>query len=263
MARESVREHEGEIMRIFTSLKPSVGRVREIQARARDNWCRVFEESKIVELDGPVDFREVAECADVEGNGLCAWINADILFEDFPKDLSAILSECFPDGFLVIGRRMDDLPDGRRVMHKPSGMDYFLFKSGMFRELPKTVMGRSYCDSALVAYCLRRNILVIDATAVIKAVHQWHDYSHVSGGRDEVFKGEEAMGNLSANRLRDFAPHIADATHRMIVRQGLLLLVKNRRSILRRLEWWGFYRHGWTWWPNFNKLWNIIHRGGK
>ena len=144
-------------------------------------------------FDGaPPEFSHIAKVAFAdEGATTCLYVNADILFGEEVTDVISWCEQQSED-FLVIGRRMDELPDGSRRLHRPSGMDYFFFRAGMYCDLPKTIVGRAYYDCALLAYCLRRGIRVVDASDVLEAIHQWHDYAHVQGGRSEVFSGADA-----------------------------------------------------------------------
>ena len=232
-------------MRIFTSYKPFVGRVGEIQMLARENWKSRFPSAEIADVQGesgPPDFAQIA--ARASAGEIALYCNGDILFE---SGVETVLSN-LPDGdFLAVGQRIDWLEDGTRERHRPSGMDYFFFRGGMFADLPPTVVGRAYYDSALVAWALRKGLPVIDLTPALKVVHQWHDYGHVKDGRKGVFAGTDARANKTNNNLPHFGPHIADAGF-MMTREGKI--VPNARlGRLRRSGRWG--------------LWNVLTRGGR
>ena len=113
----------------------------------------------------------------------------------------------------------------------------------MFKDLSKVTMGRAYCDNALVAYCLRRNIPVIDASFALRVEHQFHDYGHIAGGRSSVGHGEEAMSNKRDNGLRDFGPNVLDATHTLLPDGRIVPNIRKRPAC------WG--------------VWNLLTRGGK
>lgn len=234
--------------KILTSFKPFVGRAGEIQTRARRNWEALGLE--VVEVPGrlrsatprqvgPPEFGEVR--ARVEKGEVVIYANGDILFERGLKE--AI--KAAPEGdFLMIGRRWDE---GK--VHRPSGMDYFIFRGGMFEDLPRTIVGRAYYDCALVNWCLKRGIKVIDVSGVVKAVHQTHDYGHVEGGRAAVFGGEDALENKRNNGMKDFGPHLADATHEMRWSNEVEVeIVEKKVGWMRKHGWW--------------KLWNLVTRGG-
>ena len=235
---------------IFTPVKPYEGRTGEIQARTLDNWRDVFVGSDIIEFDGPlVPFSEMVAAVEHDSDAeLLMYANADILFDkNQVESLWRSLIEQHPaeleGDFLLTGQRIDILEDGSKRLHRPSGMDYFVFRRGMFKDLPKVTMGRAYCDNALVAYCLRRNIPVIDASFALRVEHQFHDYGHVAGGRSSVWHGEEAMANRRDNGLKDFGPNVLDATHTLLP-DGRVV-----SNIRKRPKCWG--------------LWNMLTRGGK
>lgn len=232
--------------KILTSFKSFIGRVGEIQTCARLNWEVLGLEVRDVQgVAGPPEFGEVLK--QVLPGEVVVYSNGDILFED---GLETVVRN-LPNGeFLAVGQRLDLFPDGTRRLHGPSGMDYFFFRGGMFSDLPRTIVGRAYYDSALVAWALRKKIPVIDLTAVLRVVHQWHDYGHVAGGRKAVFEGADAQANKLNNELPHFGPHIADATYEMRWRNEVEVEIVRRRV--------GFLRkHG------FWSLWNILTRGGR
>lgn len=255
-------------LKFYTSLKSGEARIKEIQEKALGSWNALGADVEC--LEGPVDFIDVARrAADCLGtHQIVAWVNADIVFPDFQINR---LFEYFKEikEVLIIGQRTDCLPSGERHLHRPSGMDYFFFKPGMFKDLPRTIMGRGYCDSALVAYCLRRGIPVVDATAAIGAFHQWHDYGHCRGGKVSVMSGEEAQSNKRENGLGDWPPNIADADWMLGCMEhvdGLSMHDESGRDCISE----GAYS-SWTIVKNKRKaklrskmpqLWNILTRGG-
>lgn len=240
-------------MQIFTSLKPIIGRAALVQSVSLMNWRKRFgvEVRNVLPRNKSSlcpTFNEVVRQAVDGGDEVCLYANADILFA---KDVSLVVEWCKSrtEDFLVIGRRTDMLANGGRILHRPSGMDYFFFRKGMFLDMPETIVGRAYYDSAILAYCMRKGILVIDATEVLTVLHQWHDYAHVKNGWEEVFAGIEAQANKVNNRLRNFGPHIADVKWKFCKVEEGICVVKKRVPILRRTR---------LWW-----LWNLLTRGGK
>ena len=125
-------------------------------------------------------FDALAEQARLDArHDIQVYANADILFPpDFGRFLKGV-----PEGpLLIVGQRVDlseqahfDGGDyyaslervlaGREAeVHRPSGMDYFIFRRGLWRGLKPLVAGRGGYDNALVAYGLRAGIPVIDAS---------------------------------------------------------------------------------------------------
>ena len=236
------------MMAIFTSLKPYSGVSAEIQRRALENWRLCFPDSRIITFEGPlVPFREMVEKVERETDAeILMYANGDVLFESdnviTQRRRGAEILSLGTD-FLLTGQRIDILADGMKRLHRPSGMDYFVFRRGRFCDLPRVLMGRAYCDSALVAYCLRKGIPVIDASFALRVEHQFHDYGHVRGGRVTVWQGDDAKSNKLENQLRDFGPHVLDATHTLLPDGRLVANIRKR--------------------PKCWKLWHLLTRGGK
>lgn len=266
---------------VFTSLKPPIGVSGEIQRKALSNWREFFPGVEILNFEtsacGAEDLGLDVRTVVLPGNGrvptfnaMVKWLfthteselllysNGDLLFDGSLMKVC----EAMPQGnFLLTGQRIDRTGDGEKRLHRPCGMDYFLFRRGLFLDLPPVVMGRSYCDSALVAYCLRKRVPVIDASYSVRVEHQFHDYGHIAGGRRTVCSGDAARQNLVANGLRSFASHCIDATQTLL--PNGLLVPNIRASVLRKLEVDLFYRRGWRRCPPFNAIWNLLTRGGR
>ena len=203
------------------------------------------------------------------------YANADILL---PPNFCKYVAKVPSGPFLMIGQRVDLKKDAvfdpddfyeqlKRVLrtrqaevHRPSGMDFFVFRRGMWQDLKPLIVGRGGYDSALVAYCLRKGIPVIDASFAFPVVHQWHDYSHVKDGRQQAHYGAEAQFNFETHGLRGFGPNCLDADL-MMTRNGEIA-PNTRKSRLRKLEIGWYYKRGLKWCPRFNQVWNVFTRGG-
>jgi Tfp pilus assembly protein PilF len=142
-----------------------------------------------------------------------AYINADIiLLADFLPAVEKV-TQTF-ESFLMIGRRFDlgvdfemdfqdphwqenirsyALQNGK--YHAYAGIDYFLFRRGMWGEIPPFAIGRTAWDNWLVSYPLSKGIPVVDATPSVFIIHQNHDWGHVRGGYQEAWNGVEAQRN--------------------------------------------------------------------
>ena len=73
---------------------------------------------------------------------------------------------------------------------------------------------------------------MVDLSRVAPVIHQNHDYNHVAGGADRVWRGEEAESNL---RLYDAAPHsytFLDVTHEVTF-NGAIRRVWLRKPLFR------------------------------
>lgn len=95
----------------------------------------------------------------------------------------------------------------------PFAIDYFVFPRRLYEQIPLFALGRPYFDNWLVWKARALGADVVDATRVVTAIHQNHDYRHVKGGREYAWLGEEAIRNLElAGGLRH-RYSICDATH--------------------------------------------------
>lgn len=206
------------------------------------------------------------------------YLNCDILLT--PAIVDAVRAVKL-SRFLIIGQRIDlskgasivfdDDDWARRVedlarsefatLHEPSGIDYFIFPRGLWQGLLPLTIGRAGYDSALLGYCLRRNIPVIDATYAIPALHQYHDYGHVRGAEAEVMSGPDAANNKRLHGVAHSPPNIADATWRLV--GGVLVPNNARGDRLRHFE--NFLRYDRDWiLPSYaiRALWRLLTRLG-
>lgn len=188
---------------------------------------------------------------------LC-YVNCDIvLLADFLPALARLLQS--RRRFLMVGQRRDldvrqPLPFAlsgwqeelrRRALREgkrrpPQWIDYFAFSQDLYRgKIPPFVIGRPSWDNWLIWYARRSGALVADATSVVTAVHQNHDYSYHRDGKTGVWQGAEARQNLALlENGRCFAT-IRNATHRL-TRHGLqrnlahygVLMVRQLRGIV-------------------------------
>ena len=182
---------------------------------------------------GVPDFSAVVEHASIYARfDVQVYVNGDILL---PPDFVYQIKQVLFKQYMVIGQRIDLSRNasfdhlsvdweseiwrcylaGEAKMHGPSGMDYFVFPRGLWQKLHPLIIGRGGYDNALVAYCLRRRIPIVDATQSIHAVHQWHDYSHL-GSIYEVFAGVDAIANWERHDIKHSSPNIDDADWKMI-----------------------------------------------
>ena len=160
-------------------------------------------------------------------------VNADVvLLDDFLPAVERVASAL--DRFLVIGECRDLEVDAGARLSDPAvrlqlrmralergrlrgwaALDYFVFRKGLFDPVPPFLIGRACFDNWLVWRARERRCPVIDATRSIVAVHQSHDYSHVHGGLDEVYYGDEARYNEQLAGGREHIYSLHDASHRL------------------------------------------------
>lgn len=144
---------------------------------------------------------------------ILVYLNADIiLLSDFLPAIQTV-SQKFKK-FLIVGQRWDvdlDRPvnfsdeawesqlrehvKNTGSLHAPTGIDYMVFTKNLWSEIPPFVVGRAGWDISMVYRALAAGYPVINATSVITAIHQNHDYSHLPGGKHQAWKGVEAQRN--------------------------------------------------------------------
>jgi hypothetical protein len=156
---------------------------------------------------------------------LC-YLNADIiLLEDFLPSIQ-VVAERFST-FLIVGNRYDlEIKDELQMqedwradlrqlvqetgkLHPPMGSDYFIYRKGQFVDMPSFALGRAGWDNWMMYRARYLRIPLVDASAVITAIHQDHDYSHLPGGEPHYRHPESnlnielAGGYETMFRLRD------------------------------------------------------------
>jgi hypothetical protein len=171
--------------------------------------------------------------ADLARWPLWCLVNADIvLLDDFPLAVERVAS-AFSD-FLVVGESRDlDVEAGAQVddataraqlrkraleagrLRGYAALDYFVFPRGLFDPVPPFLIGRACFDNWLVWRARDLGRPVVDVTRGVVVVHQAHDYSHVRGGLEEVYYGEEARYNEQLAGGREHIYSLHDATHRL------------------------------------------------
>jgi hypothetical protein len=155
------------------------------------------------------------------------YVNADILFL---ADFAEAVRRLSLDRFLAVGRRTDlDVPErlafgagwqeelrararGAGRLHEPTGIDFFLFPRGQLAQMPPFPVGRILWDNWMIHDARTRRIPVVDLTDAALVVHQNHDYGHVAGGQNTVWRGVEAQRNWERLGPDFFPLTIADAT---------------------------------------------------
>lgn len=192
----------------------------------------------------------VNHATDYAKHDLQIYLNCDILLTGYLQTVKEVEFE----QFLLIGQRMDlsegmviDLTEpewlkalehlaqkGNVTLYPPSGIDYFGFRRGLWKDLSPIVIGRAGYDNALLAYCLRCGVPIIDATFSVVALHQYHNYKHLIGGQQAVWTGEDAINNINYAGGRKSLPILSDANY-VLNYLGIKCQV-NRRHWLRKLQ---------------------------
>lgn len=101
----------------------------------------------------------------------------------------------------------------RGVLHRPTGIDYFLYHRDIWGRVPPFAIGRFSWDNWLIHRARQLQVPVIDSTACVTAVHQNHDYGHARGGAKGARSGPEAKENFRLAGGRELSLTIWDSTH--------------------------------------------------
>ncbi len=179
------------------------------------------------------------------------YVNSDIiLMSDFTRAVQRVINR--KNRFLLVGHRwnldVDEIlefkPDwedklrnqvrqaGRLGDH--SAIDLFVFPRGMWGDIPPFAIGRPRWDNWMLYRARSLRAALIDATPVMMAIHQNHDYSHHPQGKEGVWDSDEALTNdeLAGGASCRFT--LADATHLLMPQK--LRLICDRDHLFRHLQ---------------------------
>ena len=149
----------------------------------------------------------------ISKNKYLCYLNADIiLLNDFKKIFKYIPK----DDFIIVGQRWDlyidrlinyNKPDWEEILktdlnqkgklHQAkgkAGSDYFVFKKDSFIKIPALTVGRVGWDNWMIYKARREHMKVIDATSLVRVIHQNHDYLH------QINKGIDKRGSKEGKR---------------------------------------------------------------
>ena len=179
---------------------------------------------------------------------LC-YVNADIiLLSDFLR-AAEIVQRRFPKSLLVSKRINLDVAeklnfDARweeAIKQRASatgkdehytGIDVFVFPKGMYPQVPDFAIGRLWFDHWLIKAVREQNLPVVDASLVAPVLHQNHDYGHVAGGKEMVWRGQEAERNFQLYGGVEHAYTLLDVTHELSP-GGSIRRVRFRKPLFR------------------------------
>jgi len=168
---------------------------------------------------------------EIARHDILCYSNCDIiLMADFCSAARKV--EAKHPQFLMVGRRWDtDITDPvnfsagdwqsdviRRAIvanHQQTEcyIDYFAFSRGLYlRKIPPLVIGRVFWDNWLIWCATGLGVPVVDASAVVLAVHQNHDYEYHPQGKLGVWNDEQAQRNLQLGGGWDHLRNMLDAT---------------------------------------------------
>jgi hypothetical protein len=183
-------------------------------------------------------------------NILC-YVNSDIiLMSDFMHAIKRVIDR--KNRFLLAGQRwnldvkdpLEFTPDWEEKLRSqvrktgelalPWAIDFFVFPRGLLGDIPPFAIGRPRWDNWMLYRARSIPASLIDATPVVMAVHQNHDYSHHPQGEDGVWYGDEALTNieLAGGELHTFT--LTDATH--LLTPAKLRITYDRKYLARHMD---------------------------
>ena len=116
-------------------------------------------------------------------------------------------------------------------------IDYFAFSRGLFIDIPPMAIGRVWWDHWLIWKASQQKAAVLDASEVVLAMHQNHDYSYHPEGQKGVWYGEGAQRNFRVAGGFRHLHTLEDATHRFtgqsVVPRRFFWLAPARRFVRR------------------------------
>jgi hypothetical protein len=161
-------------------------------------------------------------------NPILIYVNADIiLMSDFRLAVEAIAA--WRNNYLVVGlrhnaeiRELLSFEDGweerlksltQERVNISLGIDCLAFPKELFDETPHFAIGRANWDNWPLFAARQRRAAVVDVTPAVTIIHQSHDYSHLSAGREAAYSGPEAERNkqLLGGSHKQFT--VFEATH--------------------------------------------------
>ncbi|HEY2547550.1 MAG TPA: hypothetical protein VGI46_15880 [Candidatus Acidoferrum sp.] len=200
---------------------------------------------------------DILASAEKHGSGeVFAYVNADIILpREFTGGVERARSRF--GKFLAVGRRTnlevrealefseaweEKLRERMRAegqLESHTGIDFFVFPRGTYREVPPLAIGRVWFDQWCIKYARKKGLAVVDLTRFAPIAHQLHDYNHVAGGREQgTYGGVEADENLKYYGERPHAFTILSATH-VMTEEGEIRRVFWRReaAAVKNLLW--------------------------
>jgi hypothetical protein len=170
---------------------------------------------------------------------LLCYVNCDILLTDrFLTSVGISSQRGVP--FLMVGRRWDiDITDSLNfndhcwqdqlmadvAVHArgrpPWYIDYFVFRRGLYQNLPPLVIGRVNWDNWLIWKAGSVGAIVVDASSFCKVIHQNHGYSYHPEGEKGVWNDALAMRNRELAGGEQHLWTIQNATHEIMASGSL------------------------------------------
>jgi hypothetical protein len=189
------------------------------------------------------------------GSPLLCYVNADIvLTSDFGRAVARVQEKL--ERFLIVSKRVNvDVAEplsfeanwetSLQARARESGtagdhttIDVFVFPKGIYTHVPDFGIGRLWFDQWLIKAARHMQIPVVDVSRRAPVIHQNHDYNHVAGGAERVWRGREAEHNLQLYGGMQHAYTLLSVTHEL-TSDGAIQRVRFRERgfALKHLLW--------------------------
>jgi hypothetical protein len=187
-------------------------------------------------------------------SNLFCYVNSDIiLMSDFMRAIQRVVDQ--KSRFLLVGHRwnldvnevLEFKPDWEEKLRSQvknfatlagaTSIDFFVFTRGLLGEMPPFAIGRPAWDNWTLYRARALSAPLIDATPVVMAVHQNHDYSHLPPGQvkeGDVWKSDEQLANIKLAGSAAQAFSLFDATHLLTPQK--LRLAYDLENLVRHCE---------------------------
>jgi len=159
----------------------------------------------------------------VSSNDLMCLVLADIiLMSDFMRAVENMSRVSGGKSTLLIGRKsIVDIPElldfsqsnwesslrqrvARGGRYGTSDTDYWVYRRGLWTDIPPFAIGRYYWSAWLTYSAHRRGAMVVDATSAITAVESTHDYSHIVAVGGKILESPDVARNARLFRGAQF-----------------------------------------------------------
>ncbi|NQS91174.1 MAG: hypothetical protein HQ574_02090 [Chloroflexi bacterium] len=129
---------------------------------------------------------------------------------------------------------IEDLLATEGLLRNITAMDYFIFPSHLFSEIPSFAIGRAGWDNWMIYHAVHQPWPVIEITPSHRVVHQDHDYRHLPDGAAH-YDLEESYLNVDLAGGMKSSYDLLDVP--LIYQGGLVQRKKiNLPRVLRKME---------------------------
>ena len=126
----------------------------------------------------------------------------------------------------------------RGRLHPLGGSDYFIFPRRLFAQIPEFAIGRAGWDNWMIFDAVTQPWLAINATPSLMAIHQNHDYAHLTDDRNHQRHPETFANAALAGGMRKMYM-LLDVKHELVngeIRPVKWSLARFLRGLERHLQ---------------------------